>query len=102
MYAHTIYPRSTQILRAGESTGENYIVLVHEAGGYEKLEKLQSHANEKIYQRAVNFIEKYLGVDEEEENAAPQTNLAGEPVMITDVNGQQQQVHATYGFPTGK
>lgn len=78
--------------------------MVHEADGVEKLEKLQSHANEKIYERAVKFIEKFLGVDEEEENAAPHNanGAMGQPVVIPDMNGGQQSVHATYGFPTGK
>jgi hypothetical protein len=44
-----------------------YLQLFHEAEGHVRLEKLQEHACQKIYQRAVDMIEKYLGVEEEEE-----------------------------------
>lgn len=45
----------------------DYMVLLQEADLHERLEKLQEHASEKIYRRAVDIIENYLGVEEEEE-----------------------------------
>jgi hypothetical protein len=66
-----------QILRAGEETSANYTVLLEEAQGYDKLEALQHHQNEKIYEKAVDIIQKYLGLDEEAENAVP--NAATQP-----------------------
>jgi importin subunit alpha-1 len=40
--------------------------LVEEADGMDKLETLQSHANDEIYQRAVKILETYFGLEEEE------------------------------------
>jgi hypothetical protein len=54
------------VLRAGQATGLDFVTALHEAEGSERLEKLQEHANERIYQRSVELIERYLGVEEEE------------------------------------
>ena len=40
--------------------------LVEEADGMDKLETLQSHANDEIYQRAVKILESYFGLEDEE------------------------------------
>lgn len=48
--------------------------LVAEAGGLAKMEELQNHKQEDIYNRVVKIIETYFGVEEEEDRAlAPQT-----------------------------
>lgn len=52
----------------------NITTLIDEAGGVDKLETLQDHENQEIYERAVRIIEKYFGADEdasESENLAP-------------------------------
>jgi importin subunit alpha-1 len=62
------------VLKSGESQNSvNFINLVHDAGGADALEKLQEHENQKVYERAVALIEKYLGTEEEasSENIAP-------------------------------
>ena len=62
------------ILKMGEmdkearGTGVNENALfIEEAGGMEKIFECQNNANEKIYQKAYNIIEKYFS-DEEDEN----------------------------------
>ncbi|RYG58596.1 hypothetical protein EON64_21155 [archaeon] len=54
-----------------------YTQLVDEAGGVDLLEKLQEHEDHKIYQRAVDIIEKYFGTDHEEESQNIVPNSTG-------------------------
>jgi importin subunit alpha-1 len=61
------------ILKLGEEDKEksgaelnDFSRLVEEADGMDKLETLQSHANDEIYGRAVKILENYFGLDEEE------------------------------------
>uniref|UniRef100_A0A7S1XWA2 Importin subunit alpha n=1 Tax=Phaeomonas parva TaxID=124430 RepID=A0A7S1XWA2_9STRA len=63
------------MLRVGREVGEEekFATLVDEAGGLDKLEGLQEHQDETIYNKAVNIIETYFNdADEvEDENLAP-------------------------------
>jgi len=68
------------LLSAGETIartkgGDNpFLIPFDEAEGVDKLEALQSHSNEDIYQKAVDLLEKYFGAeDDEEENLLPNT-----------------------------
>ncbi|XP_078265204.1 importin subunit alpha-5 isoform X3 [Rhinoraja longicauda] len=71
------------ILRLGEQeakqngTGINpYCALIEEAYGLDKIEFLQSHENQDVYQKAFDLIEHYFGTDEEEDSAiVPQVDL---------------------------
>ncbi|MFQ6652825.1 hypothetical protein Gotur_024505 [Gossypium turneri] len=62
------------ILKVGEAqkklghTGEFnvYADLLNDAGGLEKIENLQSHDNNEIYEKAVKILETYWGEDEDE------------------------------------
>ncbi|KAK6543093.1 Importin alpha subunit (Karyopherin alpha subunit) (Serine-rich RNA polymerase I suppressor protein) [Orbilia ellipsospora] len=61
------------ILKVGEmdkdTTGQGinkYALFIEEAGGMEKIHNAQNNANEEIYMKAYNIIEKYFGDDEEE------------------------------------
>jgi len=63
------------ILRAGKNDGRDYIGFVDECDGLDKIEKLQEHANNNVYEKAVFIIESYFGVDDEEdENLVPTVN----------------------------
>ena len=42
---------------------------VAEAEGLTKIEELQQHSNNDIYEKCVKILETYFGVDEEEEMA---------------------------------
>uniref|UniRef100_A0A7S1ES96 IBB domain-containing protein n=1 Tax=Timspurckia oligopyrenoides TaxID=708627 RepID=A0A7S1ES96_9RHOD len=43
-----------------------YSDLVEQCGGLDKIELLQSHTNQEIYERAVKILELYFGADEEQ------------------------------------
>ncbi|KAI3361610.1 hypothetical protein L3Q82_013748 [Scortum barcoo] len=71
------------ILRLGEQeakqkgTGINpYCALIEEAYGLDKIEFLQSHENQEIYQKAFDLIEQYFSVEEEDASLAPQMDKA--------------------------
>lgn len=66
------------ILRAGQHEAKlqgitnHYAVLVEECYGLDKIEMLQNHENQDIYQKAFDIIEQYFGTeDEEDRNIAP-------------------------------
>ncbi len=75
-----------QILKVGEdesiSTGSHnqMSTYVAEAEGLNKIEELQQHSNNDIYEKCIKILETYFGVDEEEEMA----NIA--PEMAEDGN----------------
>ena len=68
------------ILKVGENdtkqTGQpnDMAQLIHEANGLEKIENLQQHETESIYEKAVKILETYLGAEEEDDQVAPQAN----------------------------
>ncbi|XP_064408226.1 importin subunit alpha-7 isoform X2 [Latimeria chalumnae] len=69
------------ILRLGEQEAKQngnginpYCSLIEEAYGLDKIEFLQSHENQEIYQKAFDLIEHYFGVEEEDANIAPQVD----------------------------
>ncbi|TID18960.1 ARM repeat-containing protein [Venturia nashicola] len=54
---------------ANESTGEpinRYALFIEEVGGMEKIHDCQNNANEEIYMKAYNIIEKYFSDEDEE------------------------------------
>lgn len=59
--------------------GDNpFLVPFDEAEGVDKLESLQSHHNEDVYEKAVELLEKYFGEDDaEDENLLPNTAANG-------------------------
>eukprot|EP00979_Chaetoceros_neogracilis_P017738 scaffold10267_cov270-Chaetoceros_neogracile.AAC.36 len=60
------------ILRVGEANGRDYIGFVDECDGLDKIENLQEHENNHVYEKAVFIIETFFGVDEgEDENLVP-------------------------------
>lgn len=75
------------ILKVGEAeknlghTGDEnlYAEMIDEAGGLEKIENLQSHDNNDIYQIAVKILENFWAEEDEavanDENHAPQSSF---------------------------
>ena len=83
------------ILKLGEDDREragadmnDFSRLVEEAEGMDKLEALQGHQNEEIYERAMKILENYFGIEEEEVTAI-------EPGVAADGSG------FTFGAPEG-
>ncbi|KAF5919988.1 hypothetical protein HPG69_014354 [Diceros bicornis minor] len=69
------------ILRLGEQESKQngiginpYCALIEEAYGLDKIEFLQSHENQEIYQKAFDLIEHYFGVEEDDPSIAPQVD----------------------------
>ncbi|KAL0623943.1 Importin subunit alpha-6 [Plecturocebus cupreus] len=69
------------ILRLGEQESKQngiginpYCTLIEEAYGLDKIEFLQSHENQEIYQKAFDLIEHYFGVEEDDPNIVPQVD----------------------------
>lgn len=71
------------ILKVGEldrqAAGEGvdaintYALFIEECGGMEKIHDCQSNANEEIYMKAYNIIEKYFSDEDEADDAPAQT-----------------------------
>ncbi|NP_001171841.1 importin subunit alpha-7 [Saccoglossus kowalevskii] len=85
------------ILRLGDQDakangGVNpYAVMVEECYGLDKIEFLQSHENQDIYQKAFDIIEHYFGSEEEDAKIAPQV----------DQNAEQFQFGGQENVPMG-
>jgi hypothetical protein len=56
---------------------EKLVKLIDEAGGIDKLENLQEHENEEIYQKSIRILETYFGGEDaptDSENLMPSSN----------------------------
>lgn len=64
------------ILKVGEADKEMglnggvnlYAQIIEESDGLDKIENLQSHDNNEIYEKAVKILERYWAEEEEEQN----------------------------------
>ncbi|KAE8279858.1 Importin subunit alpha-5 Karyopherin subunit alpha-1 [Larimichthys crocea] len=69
------------ILRLGELEAKRggginpYCALIEEAYGLDKLEFLQGHGNQEIYQKAFDLIERYFSTEDEDPSLAPAVDL---------------------------
>lgn len=70
-----------------------YAMMVQEQGGIDKIEALQSHQNDEIYDRAVGILESYFDI-EEPADASMQEGVQGGQFNFTG-QGQQQQFSFT-------
>lgn len=97
------------ILRVGQKYGkiEQYLQNVHENDGLDILERLQEHQNEDIYEKSINIIETFFGVDDnlEDENLVPNVNgdtfsfgLPNKDMDTMEGESTQQQPLQTYNF----
>lgn len=65
------------ILKVGEKDAKQtggvnqYGTLIEEAEGLDKIEQLQNHQNNDIYEKAVKILEVYFGGEEEDPSIAP-------------------------------
>ena len=68
------------ILKADEEDdGANFdaVVRIDDADGIDKLEALQEHANEKVYEASVNILENYFGGEEDDEDEDDDGSVEG-------------------------
>mmetsp|Transcript_23739 Transcript_23739/g.62009 ORF Transcript_23739/g.62009 Transcript_23739/m.62009 type:complete len:529 (-) Transcript_23739:199-1785(-) len=83
----------TNILKHGEAGGgeENaYADFIDECGGMDKIESLQAHENEGIYQKSLKLMERYFAEEEDDIDLSSNLNAgsgftfgAGAPVATT-------------------
>lgn len=65
---------------AGPSATNPYARLVDESEGLDKIEELQTHSNEDIYDKVISIMQAFFDVEDGEvENLAPQVHPALEP-----------------------
>lgn len=61
-----------EVLKLGSRLDLPYTTMFDELGGLDKLEQLQEHQSEEIYEKSVELLEQYFGVEEDDdENLAP-------------------------------
>ncbi|PYI06787.1 ARM repeat-containing protein [Aspergillus sclerotiicarbonarius CBS 121057] len=66
--------------QSGEARVNRYALFIEEAGGMEKIHDCQNNANEEIYMKAYNIIEKYFSDEDEAgdiDEVAPQQTQTG-------------------------
>lgn len=63
-----------------------YAMFIEEAGGMERIHAAQNNANEEIYMKAYNIIEKYFS-DEDDETGAEIQGLAPQPQQDGQAGG---------------
>jgi len=63
-----------------QNGGENpHALVVEQANGLDKIDNLQQHEDNNIYERAVKILEKYFGaVDEDDAEVAPEIGTDGQ------------------------
>ena len=72
-------------------------IFVSEAEGLNKIEDLQQHSNNDIYEKCIKILETYFGVDDEEDvNIAPAADGAQFGFGAAPAAGGAQQ-HFNFG-----
>lgn len=97
------------ILKVGEMDKEaaqmrepslnRYALFIEEAGGMEKIHDCQNNANEEIYMKAYNIIERYFS--DEEEAGADIDELAPQQTQAGFTLGTGQQPTGSFNFANG-
>lgn len=77
------------ILRMAGTNYQPIATAIEQCGGLDKIETLQSHENEEIYQLAYDIIDKYFSDnDEDEATLAPRAGEAGFEFTSTNIPSQ--------------
>ncbi|CAG0902202.1 unnamed protein product [Cyprideis torosa] len=100
---HVALTAIERILRAGQNQvkrnggGENrYAAIVEECSGLDKIEFLQSHENNEVYQKAFGIVNKYFSSPEGDENTGPSNGVQLAP------NGNPQSAAISFQPPAGQ
>ncbi|KLJ11654.1 hypothetical protein EMPG_13161 [Blastomyces silverae] len=83
----------------GEPSVNRYALFIEEAGGMEKIHDCQNNANEEIYMKAYNIIERYFS--DEEEAGADIDELAPQQTQAGFTLGTGQQPTGSFNFANG-
>jgi hypothetical protein len=74
---------------AGIGAANPYATMVDEAEGLDKIEELQNHSNEDIYEKAIQLLESYFDVEDGEvENLAPPVDASAQTYAFGAGQGQ--------------
>lgn len=85
------------ILKVGEeeskTTGQHNVMatFIAEAEGLTKIEELQQHSNNDIYEKCIKILETYFGVEDEEEMAQLAPNTENDQFTFGTGGGEQNQ-----------
>ena len=85
------------ILKVGEedakTSGSHNVMATYiaEAEGLSKIEELQQHSNNDIYEKCIKILETYFGVEDEEEMAQLAPNLENEQFTFGAGGAEQNQ-----------
>lgn len=79
----------THLLTAAEKLNflEKSLIAIEECGGLDRIETLQNHSNENVYQKSLHFIERYFQGDEENNTSATTTVMNLDTVPQDPVGG---------------
>ncbi|XP_020294570.1 importin subunit alpha-1 [Pseudomyrmex gracilis] len=82
----------TNILQAAEKMGESdrIAIMIEEIGGLDKLETLQHHENEQVYQRSLAIIDTYFTGEDGNETTAVSSNV--------EENGEHFEFNVTENY----
>lgn len=83
----------------GEPAVNRYALFIEEAGGMEKIHDCQNNANEEIYMKAYNIIEKYFS--DEDEAAGDIDELAPQQTQTGFALGTAPQQPGGFNFANG-
>eukprot|EP01120_Amphizonella_sp_Union-15-10_P009009 TRINITY_DN3330_c0_g1_i1.p1 TRINITY_DN3330_c0_g1~~TRINITY_DN3330_c0_g1_i1.p1 ORF type:complete len:535 (+),score=109.97 TRINITY_DN3330_c0_g1_i1:64-1605(+) len=78
------------ILKTGEENGSlsEYLFQIDQEEGVEKLEFLQNHASQEVYDKAVAILEKYFhAFEDEDQNLAPNIDSAAKIYQFSQNSG---------------
>lgn len=82
------------ILTVGDKFDRPYKILMDECGGIDSLEELQTHPEEKIYEKCCQLIEVFFGAADEDENLAP---TAGDDAFVFGLSSPAKNL---FGAPS--
>ncbi|KAL4968395.1 karyopherin alpha [Aspergillus stella-maris] len=82
--------------QSGEARVNRYALFIEEAGGMEKIHDCQNNANEEIYMKAYNIIEKYFS--DEDEAGGEIDELAPQQTQTGFTLGATQQQPGGFSF----
>ncbi|KAL2862756.1 karyopherin alpha [Aspergillus lucknowensis] len=82
--------------QSGDARVNRYALFIEEAGGMEKIHDCQNNANEEIYMKAYNIIEKYFS--DEDEAGGDIDELAPEQTQTGFTLGATQQQPGGFSF----
>lgn len=81
------------LFRVAESMNglENFCTMIEENGALDKLENLQNHENQEIYEKAYTLINTYFGDGDDEENTQLAPDAVNNELQFNAQNGNGNQ-----------